>query len=151
MGYQDFDRLHEIYTYIFNAHGLTFEVDSGRKETVVFIDEYGNWTRPEQFRDHHYYTSQGFQQFIPDLMFIDRKKNLVIVIEYQEEPTPNRGYLKAKRGKKGHDEYSTHDRNKDLFYELAGFKQIKIWESDQNWTDILDKKLNQIIKKSNNI
>ena len=52
--------------------------------------------------------------FVPDL--IDLKKKAII--EYQEE---------AKPGKKGHDELS--DLDKDLYYDMAGFKQLKLWEN----------------------
>ena len=71
----------------------------------------------------------GFKRFVPDV--IDFKHKLII--EYQEEPRPQRG---AKIIKKGHTEFS--DQDKDLYYKLAGFIQLKIWESDQSWMDKID-------------
>ncbi|MEO2201846.1 MAG: hypothetical protein ABGW47_04065, partial [Nitrosopumilus sp.] len=52
-----------------------------------------------------------------------------IIIEYQEESEGRQGVLRrrGKINKKGHDEFS--DEDKDIFYDLAKFNQLKIWEN----------------------
>ena len=68
---------------------------------------------------------KGFRQFVPDLIDFKNK----IIIEYQEECKGRQGVLRrrGKINKKGHDEFS--DEDKDIFYELAKFNQLKIWEN----------------------
>ena len=52
-----------------------------------------------------------------------------MIIEYQEECNGRQGLLRrrGKINKIGHDEFS--DEDKDIFYELANFNQLKIWEN----------------------
>ena len=68
------------------------------------------------------YRKKGFRQFVPDLIDFKNK----IIIEYQEESEGRQGVLRrrGKINKKGHDEFS--DEDKDLFYDLAKFNQLKI-------------------------
>ena len=70
-------------------------------------------------------SKKGFRQFVPDLIDFKNK----IIIEYQEESKGRQGVLRrrGKINKKGHDEFS--DEDKDLFYKLAEFNQLKIWEN----------------------
>jgi hypothetical protein len=70
--------------------------------------------------------SFGWRHFVPDL--IDYEK--MVIIEYQESAKKT-----GKHTVKGHDELS--DSDKDLYYERAGFKQIKIWDYDKDWRTTL--------------
>ena len=71
------------------------------------------------------FRKKGFRQFVPDLIDFKNK----IIIEYQEESEGRQGVLRrrGKINKKGHDEFS--DEDKDIFYGLAKFNQLKIWEN----------------------
>ena len=71
------------------------------------------------------FRKKGFRQFVPDLIDFKNK----IIIEYQEESEGRQGVLRrrGKINKKGHDEFS--DEEKDIFYDLAKFNQLKIWEN----------------------
>ena len=128
MGINDLDRLSEIAKYA-NSFGFHFlmDTDTNHSNIGMMIDEYGKTRRyplsQEQVKE---LTKKGYKPFVPDLIDYHAKK----IIEYQEESKPNRG---PKIIKKGHDEFS--DEDKDLYYQLAGFKQIKIWESDIYWME----------------
>jgi hypothetical protein len=131
MGISDLDRLSEIAKYA-NSFGFHFLMDTDTKNsnTGMVINEYGKIRRyPLSQEEVRELTKQGYRPFVPDLIDYHAKK----IIEYQEEPLPNRG---PKIVKKGHDEFS--DEDKDLFYQLAGFKQLKLWESDKFWTEKID-------------
>ena len=132
MGIQDLDRLNQLANYAnsFPSFHFTMDTDTKHSNNLLLISEYGSFIRPpisitlaEELR------TKGFKPFVPDLLDIKNK----LIIEYNEESKPYRG---AKIIKKGHDEFS--DDDKDLYYKLAGFKQLKIWESDKNWTDKID-------------
>ena len=73
-----------------------------------------------------------------------------IIIEYQEESKGRQGVLRrrGKINKRGHDEFS--DEDKDIFYELAKFNQLKIWENTPQ--DEQDKELESFLEnnKKNN-
>ncbi len=129
MGIQDLEKLFEIKGWIseFNKTfgvQLSFIIDSDTKTAVrILINQKGEYQIKKTLTqdEANELRSQGFDMFVPDLM--DAKHKLVI--EYQEEPKPQRG---PKIVKKGHDEFS--DLGKDDAYSRAGFKQHKIWESD---------------------
>ena len=71
-----------------------------------------------------------------------------IIIEYQEECKGRQGVLRrrGKINKKGHDEFS--DEDKDIFYELAKFNQLKIWENTSE--DEQNKELKNFLKNNKN-
>ena len=102
------------------------DTDTKEGKTRILINEFGAWgkmpilteTQAKDFR------KKGFRQFVPDLIDFKNK----IIIEYQEEPEGREGVLRrrGKINKKGHDEFS--DEDKDIFYGLAKFNQLKIWK-----------------------
>ncbi|MBS1268805.1 MAG: hypothetical protein MAG458_01539 [Nitrosopumilus sp.] len=132
MGIQDLEKLFHIYQQvkeIDDKKHFKFAIDSDTKEgkTRIIINEFGKWQKApiltqkqaEEFR------RKGFRQFVPDLIDFKNK----IIIEFQEESEGRHGILRrrGKINKKGHDEFS--DEDKDVFYELAKFNQLKIWEN----------------------
>ena len=132
MGAQDLQKLFEIKNQIQQIdkkNHYNFIVDSDTKEgrTRIIIDEFGTWKKMPNLTEEQAseYRRKGFRQFVPDLIDFKNK----IIIEYQEESKGRQGVLRrrGKINKKGHDEFS--DEDKDVFYELAEFNQLKIWEN----------------------
>jgi hypothetical protein len=132
LGIQDLEKLfciHQQIKEIDEKNHYDFIIDTDTKEgkTRIVIDEFGTWKKvPSLTREQAAnYRKKGFRQFVPDLIDFKNK----IIIEYQEESEGRTGVLRrrGKINKKGHDEFS--DEDKDLFYELAKFNQLKIWEN----------------------
>ena len=132
MGAQDLQKLFEIKNQIQQIDKKShynFIIDSDTKEgrTRIIIDEFGTWKKTPNLTEEQAseYRKKGFRQFVPDLIDFKNK----IIIEYQEECKGRQGVLRrrGKINKKGHDEFS--DEDKDIFYELAKFNQLKIWEN----------------------
>ena len=132
MGIQDLQKLFEINKQIkqFDKKKYyNFIIDTDTKEgrTRIIIDEFGTWKKTPRLTEEQAseYRKKGFRQFVPDLIDFKNK----IIIEYQEESKGRQGVLRrrGKINKKGHDEFS--DEDKDIFYELAKFNQLKIWEN----------------------
>ena len=132
MGAQDLQKLFEIKNQIQQIdkkNFYNFIIDSDTKEgrTRIIIDEFGTWIKTPHLTEEQAseYRKKGFRQFVPDLIDFKNK----IIIEYQEECKGRQGVLRrrGKINKKGHDEFS--DEDKDIFYELAKFNQLKIWEN----------------------
>ncbi len=132
MGAQDLQKLFEINKQIkqFDKKKYyNFIIDTDTKEgrTRIIIDEFGTWKKTPHLTEEQAteYRKKGFRQFVPDLIDFKNK----IIIEYQEESKGRQGVLRrrGKINKKGHDEFS--DEDKDIFYELAKFNQLKIWEN----------------------
>ena len=132
MGAQDLQKLFEINKQIkqFDKKKYyNFIIDTDTKEgrTRIVIDEFGTWKKTPHLTEEQAteYRKKGFRQFVPDLIDFKNK----IIIEYQEESKGRQGVLRrrGKINKKGHDEFS--DEDKDMFYELAKFNQLKIWEN----------------------
>ena len=132
MGTQDLQKLFEIKNQIQQIDkkkDYNFIIDSDTKEgrTRIIIDEFGTWKKMPNLTEEQAseYRRKGFRQFVPDLIDFKNK----IIIEYQEECKGRQGVLRrrGKINKKGHDEFS--DEDKDIFYELAKFNQLKIWEN----------------------
>ena len=132
MGITDLDRLNQIATYANSFPSFNFTMDTDTKNSIncILIDEYGHVIKsPITKTVADNLRKDGYRPFVPDLLDIKNK----MIIEFQEESTPWRG---SKIIKKGHDEFS--DEDKDLYYQLAKFHQLKIWESDKFWTDKID-------------
>ena len=132
MGIQDLEKLfciHQQIKEIDEKNHYDFIIDTDTKEgkTRIVIDEFGTWKKVPSLTQEQAenYRKKGFRQFVPDLIDFKNK----IIIEYQEECEGRQGVLRrrGKINKKGHDEFS--DEDKDLFYELAKFSQLKIWEN----------------------
>ena len=132
MGIQDLEKLFHINQQIKNIdkqNEYNFVIDTDTKEgkTRIIIDEIGTWKKvPVLTKEQaEVFRKKGFRQFVPDLIDFKNK----IIIEYQEESEGRQGILRrrGKINKKGHDEFS--DEDKDIFYDLAKFSQLKIWEN----------------------
>ena len=132
LGIQDLEKLfciHQQIKEIDEKNHYDFIIDTDTKEgkTRIVIDEFGTWKKVPSLTEEQAanYRKKGFRQFVPDLIDFKNK----IIIEYQEECEGRQGVLRrrGKINKKGHDEFS--DEDKDLFYELAKFSQLKIWEN----------------------
>ena len=132
MGTQDLEKLFFIKRQIKeidekNHYNFVVDTDTKEGKTRIVIDEFGTWKKvPSLTQDQaDEYRKKGFRQFVPDLIDFKNK----IIIEYQEESEGRQGILRrrGKINKKGHDEFS--DEDKDLFYNLAKFNQLKIWEN----------------------
>ena len=132
MGIQDLEKLFHINQQIKeidkeNQYNFIIDTDTKEGKTRIIIDELGTWQKVPFLTEEQAETfrKKGFRQFVPDLIDFKNK----IIIEYQEESEGRQGVLR-KRGKinkKGHDEFS--DEDKDIFYDLAKFNQLKIWEN----------------------
>ena len=132
MGVQDLEKLFSINQQIKkidtgNYYNFMIDTDTKEGKTRIIINEFGAWKKMPilteiQAKD---FRKKGFRQFVPDLIDFKNK----IIIEYQEESEGRQGVLRrrGKINKKGHDEFS--DEDKDIFYGLAKFNQLKIWEN----------------------
>jgi len=151
MGAQDLQKLFEIKNQIQEIDkekDYNFIIDSDTKEgrTRIIIDEFGTWKKMPNLTEEQAseFRKKGFRQFVPDLIDFKNK----IIIEYQEECKGRQGILRrrGKINKKGHDEFS--DEDKDIFYELAKFEQLKIWENTPQ--EEQNKELKNFLKIENN-
>ena len=132
MGVQDLEKLFGINQQIKqidkeNYYNFIIDTDTKEGKTRIIIDEFGTWQKVPFLTEEEAgeFRKKGFRQFVPDLIDFKNK----IIIEYQEESKGRQGVLRrrGKINKKGHDEFS--DEDKDIFYELAKFNQLKIWEN----------------------
>jgi hypothetical protein len=151
MGIQDLKKLFEINQQIKqidekNHYNFIIDTDTKEGKTRIVIDEFGTWKKTPCLTEEQAteYRKKGFRQFVPDLIDFKNK----IIIEYQEECKGRQGVLRrrGKINKKGHDEFS--DEDKDIFYELAEFNQLKIWENTPQ--DEQDEELKNFLRKNTN-
>ena len=132
MGIQDLEKLFYINQQIKkidtgNYYNFVIDTDTKEGKTRIIINEFGAWKKMPTLTEIQAkgFRKKGFRQFVPDLIDFKNK----IIIEYQEESEGRQGVLRrrGKINKKGHDEFS--DEDKDIFYGLAKFNQLKIWEN----------------------
>ena len=151
MGIQDLKKLFEINQQIKqidekNHYNFIIDTDTKEGKTRIVIDEFGTWKKTPCLTEEQAteYRRKGFRQFVPDLIDFKNK----IIIEYQEECKGRQGVLRrrGKINKKGHDEFS--DEDKDIFYELAEFNQLKIWENTPQ--DEQDEELKNFLRENIN-
>ena len=151
MGIQDLKKLFEINQQIKqidekNHYNFIIDTDTKEGKTRIVIDEFGTWKKTPCLTEEQAteYRRKGFRQFVPDLIDFKNK----IIIEYQEECKGRQGVLRrrGKINKKGHDEFS--DEDKDIFYELAEFNQLKIWENTPQ--DEQDEELKSFLRENIN-
>ena len=151
MGIQDLKKLFEISKEIKkidveNNFNFTIDTDTKEGKTRIVIDEFGSWRKTPCLTEEQAseFRKKGFRQFVPDLIDFKNK----IIIEYQEECKGREGILRrrGKINKKGHDEFS--DEDKDIFYELAKFNQLKIWENTPQ--NEQDEELKNFLRKNTN-
>ena len=142
MGIQDLTELFQIYSWIkeFNANfgtNLKFVVDTDTQKSrnlILINPDNGQFKKVDYLtlEQAQEFKNSGFLMFVPDLLDLKNK----LIVEYQEEQKPNKGYFHAKITKKGHDELS--DELKDLAYQKAGFLQLKLWENQPDKKNKLD-------------
>ena len=151
MGIQDIKKLFEIKQQIKQIdkkkyYNFIIDTDTKEGKTRIIIDEFGTWKKTPCMTEEQAteYRRKGFRQFVPDLIDFKNK----IIIEYQEECKGRQGVLRrrGKINKKGHDEFS--DEDKDIFYELAEFNQLKIWENTPQ--DEQNKELKNFLRENTN-
>lgn len=139
MGEVDYGDLHKIYRkcvdYCIQENlPYKFKVDSGKWETAIEFWALG-YFHPPQSKSWEECKSKGNEIKCPDLLDYHNK----LIIELEEEPQP--GHKGGKLGKKGHTAESNKDEHRDPLYRLAGFKLLKIWETDfknGSWTNLLE-------------
>lgn len=133
MGLQDFnERLYPVYrhvTDISKMHDLpfSFTADSGSFETAIIFNEMDNSSRKPLPGENWESIKHPEVIIVPDVCCYDAK----IVLEFEEE-TGNRrtGAHLAKKGHGHEGDLSTkRDSRRNHFYECAGFKLYRIWES----------------------
>lgn len=129
MGEIDIENLHKIYracTDFSKLAGLSFKFqeDSGHKETMIRIWEDGRYEKPETDRSLSTVSIPQSRWFVPDVMDFQNK----IIIEFDETPgAPRKG---ARLARKGHDPDGNDIRTswRDLYYGLAKFRLLKIFD-----------------------
>jgi len=143
MGEADIENLHKIYCECVhyckqNKLPYQFKVDSGSWETAIEFTAIG-YHHPPKSKSWEESKQQGNEIKCPDILDFEHR----LIIEFEEEPKP--GKKMGKLGKKGHVEESKRDEHRDQLYRIAGFKLLKIWESEyksEEWT----KKLHTFLK-----
>lgn len=127
MGIVDYENLNKIYRVCIDyckqeKLPFQFKVDSGSYETAIEFWALG-YHYPPKSKSWEEVKKEGNEIKCPDILDFEHR----IIIELEEEPKPGkRGSL----GKKGHVEESERDSNRDMLYRIAGFKVLKIWESE---------------------
>jgi len=128
MGIVDCENLHEIYRVCVDyckqeKIPFQFKVDSGNWETAIEFWAMGYY-HPPRSKSWEEVKEKGNEVKCPDILEYEHR----VIIELEEEPKP--GKRGGKLGKKGHAEESTRDTNRDMLYRIAGFKVLKIWETE---------------------
>ena len=104
-----------------------FKVDHGSFETAIEFTAIG-YNHPPKSNNWEESRENGNEIKCPDLLDYTNK----IIIEYEEEGQKSRPG--ASIPTKGHgpqgDITNTRDTHRDYLYRIAGFKLLKIWESE---------------------
>jgi len=127
MGIVDYENLHKIYRICVDyckqeKIPFHFKIDSGTYETAIEFWAIGYY-HPPRSKNWEELKKQGNEIKCPDILDFENK----IIIELEEEPKP---------GKKGHTKESDTDEHRDMLYRIAGFRVLKIWETEYkngNW------------------
>lgn len=120
--------------------GFVFAWDQGTYETAIGISEEGHLEKPLTDTNWDRYKSR-WRLFCPDILDYSNR----IIIEFEESPgKPRSG---ARLAKKGHDPDGMDKRtsNRDLYYELAKFRVLKIFDFEDDKT--VKKKIKQFLVK----
>jgi len=128
MGIVDYEELHKIYRICVDyckqeKLPFHFKVDSGSWETAIEFTSIG-YHHPPKSQNWEELKKEGNEIKCPDILEFEHR----LIIELEEEPKP--GKRGGKLGKKGHTSESKKDTHRDYLYRIAGFKVLKIWESE---------------------
>lgn len=155
MGIVDYGNLNKIYRVCVDyckAEKIPFNLkaDSGNYETAIEFWAMGYY-HPPRSKSWKDVKKQGNEIKCPDILDFEHK----MIIELEEEPKPGKigGGGGGKQGKKGHVEESKRDSNRDMLYRIAGFKLLKIWESEyksNSYKEKLNKFLHEVYKVPQN-
>lgn len=125
MGHSDIESLNRIYQFATQFCRLMefpfrFREDSGNFETAIGITEDGHIERPLLGSNWKVYKN-GKKLFVPDVLDYNNK----IIFEYEET-----WKKEGKRKRKGHDPDALDRRTstRDLYYEIAKFRVLKIFD-----------------------
>lgn len=140
MGIIDNQILQDINKFIKSLNTkYTFKTDDGSFETAIEFTAIGYFHPP---KSKTWEELDGNEIKCPDLLDWHNRR----IIEYEEEPKA--GKRGDKLGKKGHTEESEKDYHRDQLYRIAGFKILKIWETDYYNGDY-QSKLKQFLLNNN--
>jgi len=119
--YEDLNKIYRICVDYCKSEKIPFhlKVDSGSWETAIEFTANG-YHHPPKSQSWKEVKKQGNEIKCPDIMDFENR----IIFEFEEEPKS------GKQGKKGHTEESNTDEHRDMLYSIAGFRVLKIWESE---------------------
>jgi len=128
MGIVDYENLYKIYRLCVDyckqeKLPFQFKVDSGKWETAIEFTAIG-YHHPPKSQSWEELKKEGNEIKCPDLLDFENR----IILELEEEPKP--GKRGGKLGKKGHVSESNRDSHRDMLYRIAGFRVLKILESE---------------------
>jgi len=137
VGVVDYENLHKIYQECLkicknNNVSYHFKIDAGTYETAIEFTAIG-YHHPPRSKSWEELKKEGNEIKCPDILEFEHR----LIIELEEEPKP--GKRMGKFGKKGHVEESKRDSHRDMLYRIAGFKILKIWESELKSNKYKDK------------
>lgn len=111
----------------YTDHPYTFKTDDGDWETAIEFPAIG-YHHPPKSNSWEQVKENDNEIKCPDLLDFEHKK----IIELEEEGQKKR--TGAKLPTKGHgregDQTNSRDSNRDRLYRIAGFKVLKIYESE---------------------
>jgi len=128
MGVVDYEHLYKIYRVCVDyckekKLPFQFKIDSGNYETAIEFTAIG-YHHPPKSKNWEEVKKAGNEIKCPDILDFENR----IILELEEEP--KLGKRMGKLGKKGHTSESDTDEHRDMLYRIAGFKLLKIWESE---------------------
>ncbi|MGI9567067.1 MAG: hypothetical protein ACR2LL_08665 [Nitrosopumilus sp.] len=143
MGEQDIERLYPVYRACTDFCKLAelpfrFKEDLGDFETAIGFtedgDEFGNLLLTLYHPPYSKNWNKAETIICPDILDYQHK----IIIEFEEETGPRKAGEKYARKGHGHegDLDTKRDSRRNEFYQLAGFKVFRLWEStfkNENW------------------
>lgn len=148
MGVVDVEKLMQIAKYANDKskkekYKIKFKVDHQTYETAIVIFDNGECRKPLETENWDNLPKNS-EFFCPDLLDFKRR----LIIEYEEETgkrKPGASYAKKGHGHAG-DFDGKRDTKRNKFYALAGFRILRIWESDfltELWMQKIDLFLNK--------
>lgn len=148
MGIVDYPELHKVYRKCVDyckkqKIPFNFKVDSGSWETAIEFTAIG-YHHPPRSKSWEEVEKQGNEIKCPDILEYNHK----IIIEWEEEHGSQKSG--ARLAKKGHSHKGDIDTNRDvdrnMLYRIAGFRLLRLYESDKDW----NKQLESFLTKCHN-